>query len=208
MKKLSLLLFALFVFTVSFTSSAHAYYFTPSSGNVQKNGTTSISIYAQPPGTGNIVASLRVAFTNATITGFAAANGLSPLGSCSNGNSFVDNYLCVDVGHPIGLGIGYYATGDLIGVVTVQWANINGIATAVKSDTDAAHYAGLSAYYNGSTYTASLGTAGTYNIGTIPSTPLFVDVVPEITLAAAGLAVIFIGIYLYQRTTDEKHSSK
>ena len=189
MKKILFFVFGVLVFSLS----TKAYYIEPASGSMTKGGTKTIRIFASPATTTDDVVSIRMGVTNAIVTGFTPGTTFTSIsGVCPpSGTQFTDNTICVDLGKVLPL-----TAGELLGTFTVDWANVNGTATISKISG--------SQYYNGTDESPSLGTAGTYTLGTIPATPFAPELMPEIYLAAGGLVMIFIGIYLFQNLKDEK----
>lgn len=189
MKKFFFFLFGLVVFSLS----ANAYYLNPSTGAMTKGGSKTISIFATPGTTSDLIVKIRMSLVNATVTAFnPGPSFISSPGTCPpNGTRFTDNTICVDLGKPSPI-----TDGELLGTFTVTWANVNGEASITKTSD--------SAYWNGNDNTPSLGLAGSYRLGIIPATPFIPDLMPEIYLATGGLVMIFVGIYLFQNLKDEK----
>ena len=97
---------------------------------------------------------------------------------------------------------GELSNGELIGTMSVRWGGTIGAATITKLSGPT--LADGTFYYNQINRVPSPGVAGNYTLGTIPGTPLTVNIAPEITIATIGLATMFLGVYLYMRISHEK----
>jgi len=193
MKKIAVILCFFFIFVVN----VNALTLNPSSGNMGRGTTSTINIYANPGTVSDVIATMRLAFNNATILSFTKGTSFdTALGVCAGGATDNGTNLCIDVAKLSGT----ITNNELIGTMSVRWGNTDGTATIVKQTGNG--------YYNGTVFTSNVGTAGTYTVGEIPRTPLEININSEIIVAFSGLTIMFAGIYLFQFLSNEKRTKK
>lgn len=165
----------------------------PNSGEMNANGTSEITLRANPIN-GEVTVKVDLDFVNATVLSLntdAAEFGLGSLPECSNGEKFDDNSVCFTITSTQAI-----PNNAVIAIVTVRWGAA-GTATVTATDGN---------IYRFDEDRIDSGLKATYTLGDFPNTPLFDGNNEGILLFTLGLTLLFTGFYLRSQANKNERS--